>query len=100
MSDAFVVKLGPYGDHLWSTYLGGSDDDFGNGISVDATDNVLVTGYTRSPGWISGGFDTSKNGLLGVSAKTNAHEAVCYRVSFGNVSLNALTHRMRGVLVA
>jgi predicted enzyme related to lactoylglutathione lyase len=61
-NDAFVVKLSPSGGHLWSTYLGGSDDDYGYGVAVDAAGNVLVTGQTWSDGWVSGGFDTSFNG--------------------------------------
>jgi len=60
--DAFVVKLSPSGEHLWSTYLGGSDGDYGYGIAVDGSGNVLVTGWTNSVGWTSGGFDTSYNG--------------------------------------
>ena len=43
-SDAFVAKLSPTGGHLWSTYLGGSSDDYGYGIAVDSGGNVLVTG--------------------------------------------------------
>ncbi|MCC7408049.1 MAG: SBBP repeat-containing protein, partial [Phycisphaeraceae bacterium] len=43
---AFVVKLSPTGGHLWSTYLGGSEETLGFGIAVDGSDNVLVTGYT------------------------------------------------------
>jgi len=62
ISDAFVAKLSPSGAHLWSTYLGGSEHDYGNGIAVDGSGNVLVTGYTGFPGWTSGGFDTSYNG--------------------------------------
>ncbi len=61
-SDAFVVKLSPSGDHLWSTYLGGSEDDRGYGIAVDAAGNALVTGRTYSSGWVSGGWDTSHGG--------------------------------------
>ena len=60
--DAFVVKLSPHGQHVWSTYLGGTDSDVGNGVAVDGLGNVLVTGYTFSPGWVSGGWDTSHNG--------------------------------------
>ena len=40
--DAFVVKLSASGGHLWSSYLGGSNWDEGNGIAVDAVGNALV----------------------------------------------------------
>ena len=47
-SDAFVAKFAPDGALLWSTYLGGVGDDWATGVAVDATGNVLVTGWTRS----------------------------------------------------
>jgi hypothetical protein len=47
--DAFVVKLSPFGSFLdYSTYLGGSSDDFGLGIALDAGRNAYVTGWTNS----------------------------------------------------
>lgn len=46
--DAFVTKLGSNGNLVLSTYLGGSGDDFGNGVAVDAGDNIYVTGTTVS----------------------------------------------------
>jgi hypothetical protein len=45
--DAFVTKLGPTGRILFSTFLGGSDQDEGLGIAVDAS-GVYVTGSTFS----------------------------------------------------
>jgi hypothetical protein len=52
--DVFVTKLSSSGDSLvYSTYLGGSaygsGYDEGNGIAVDGSGAVYVTGYTQSP---------------------------------------------------
>ncbi len=46
-SDAFVTKLSPSGSILFSTYLGGGDDDTGDGIAVDPS-GVYVVGQTHS----------------------------------------------------
>ncbi len=47
--DAFVFKLNPAGSGLvYSTYLGGSADDFARGIAVDGEGNVIVAGSTAS----------------------------------------------------
>jgi len=49
ISDAFVSKLNSSGsDLLFSTYLGGSFGDAGNGIAVDGSGNIYVAGDTRS----------------------------------------------------
>jgi hypothetical protein len=45
--DAFFTKLSPNGTILSSTYWGGSDDDMGFGIAVDAS-GVYLTGQTQS----------------------------------------------------
>jgi hypothetical protein len=48
-SDAFVTKINPSGSALvYSTYLGGSGDDWGQGIAVDTSGNAYVTGITTS----------------------------------------------------
>jgi hypothetical protein len=47
--DAFVTKLSIAGNSLiYSTYLGGGDNDYGYGIAVDGNSNAYVTGYTFS----------------------------------------------------
>jgi hypothetical protein len=47
--DAFVAKLNPPGSELvYSTYLGGTNEDHGNAIAVNAAGNAYVTGYTSS----------------------------------------------------
>jgi uncharacterized protein (TIGR03437 family) len=48
--DAFVAKMTPAGDALaYSTFLGGSADDYGYGIAVDPAGAAYVVGYTQSP---------------------------------------------------
>ncbi|MBI5605785.1 MAG: SBBP repeat-containing protein [Deltaproteobacteria bacterium] len=47
--DAFLIKINPSGSApVYSTFLGGSAEDHGNGIAVDGADNAYVTGYTTS----------------------------------------------------
>ena len=50
--DAFVAKLNPAASGaaslLYSTYLGGSSTDFGQGVAVDSSGNAYVTGGTHS----------------------------------------------------
>src|SRR5271157_469613 len=48
--NAFVAKLNSTGTALvYSTYLGGSQQDTGQGIKVDSSGNAYVAGYTFSP---------------------------------------------------
>ena len=47
--DAFVTKINAAGSgRVYSTYLGGNDIDYGNGIAVDIAGNAFVAGYTTS----------------------------------------------------
>jgi hypothetical protein len=47
--DAFITKLNSSGSTLvYSTYLGGTGDDYVNGIAVDSAGNAAVTGHTIS----------------------------------------------------
>jgi Ca2+-binding RTX toxin-like protein len=66
--DAFVTKLGPAGAALsYSTFLEGSEDDFGAGIAVDGSGHAFVTGITSSPNFptTAGAFDQTYNGFPG-----------------------------------
>src|SRR6185436_8730374 len=43
--DIFISKLNSSGNFVWAEQLGGTSDDAGTSISVDASENVYVTGY-------------------------------------------------------
>lgn len=47
--DVFLMKLNPSGSELlYSTYIGGQDEDQGMGMAVDENGRVYLTGYTKS----------------------------------------------------
>jgi hypothetical protein len=65
VDDAFVTELNPSGSALvYSTYLGGSNQDVGWGIAVDTSDNAYVIGSTCSTDFPTtpGAFQTSYQG--------------------------------------
>lgn len=64
-ADAFVSKLNPGGTALlYSTYLGGNYQEFGNGIALDSAGSVYLTGGTGSSNFptTSGAFQTTNGG--------------------------------------
>ena len=46
--DVVIVKFSDIGERLWATYYGGNAEDFGYGVSTDASGNIFVTGETVS----------------------------------------------------
>jgi Big-like domain-containing protein/beta-propeller repeat-containing protein len=46
--DAFITKFNASGALVYSTYLGGSDQETGWGVAVDSQGNAYVTGTTHS----------------------------------------------------
>ena len=59
--DAYLVKFSGSGSVLWATYFGGSSNDYGAGVSCDASGNVFMSGWTGSSSGIasSGAYQTS-----------------------------------------
>jgi len=66
--DVFVSKFNAAGSALlYSSYLGGSSNDVGNGIAIDSAGNAYVTGSTFSSNYpvTSGAFQTAFGGSQG-----------------------------------
>ncbi len=75
--DAFVTKLNVHGNDLvYSTYLGGGEDDYGHGIAMDANGSAYVTGTTNSTDFpTTGAYQTDHAGGSGDAfvTKLNVH---------------------------
>jgi hypothetical protein len=56
--DAFVARISADGKKLiYSTFLGGKNDDFATGLAIDTNDNPYIVGYTQA----GGNFPVSEN---------------------------------------
>jgi len=91
--DAFVAKLNAAGSALtYSTYLGGSSAESGDGIAVDVAGNAYVTGLTRSAdfplnGAIQGTFGGGGNPDDAFVTKLNAAgSSLIYSTYLGGTS--------------
>jgi hypothetical protein len=64
--DAIVSMLDPNATSLlYSTVLGGSSDDYGNGFAISPSGEVVIAGSTRSPAFpvTAGAYDVTHNGM-------------------------------------
>lgn len=62
--DGFLLRINNNGVRQWSTYYGGTGNDYVNGIAVDGATGVYITGRTESASLISsaGVFQTTLSG--------------------------------------
>lgn len=84
--DAFVTTLDSAGGAMtYSTYLGGTLNDYGNGIALDVTQNLYLTGYTESQDFPR---VNARDAILGGNSdafitKLNADKTTMYSTYFG-----------------
>jgi hypothetical protein len=89
--DIFIAKLNSTGTEVhYSTYLGGTGSDSGNGIAIDGYGNALVTGDTSSGDLpvIVGSYDTGYNGSKDtvVAKLNNAGTGLSYLTYLGGTN--------------
>lgn len=100
-SDAFVTELNPTATALvQSTYLGGSNADFGQAIALGTNGNAFVTGSTSSKNFpaIDGAYPAYQSSLTGVAGNAFISEIkpdnapgpsiVPQAINFGNQTQN------------
>ncbi len=56
MSDAFAVRYGPNGEHVWSFRYGGTGSDSGNAVTTLSTGETFLAGSFNSPSILFGTF--------------------------------------------
>jgi PKD repeat protein/methionine-rich copper-binding protein CopC len=62
--DVFLSEFNSNGNLNYSTYLGGTGAEYGNGIAVDSNGNIYITGYTTSTNFpiTSDAYQTTSGG--------------------------------------
>ncbi len=83
--DGFIAKISPDGSELiYSTYFGGTSEEWIYGMEVDASDNYLFSGFTSSDGLATAGaYQTTRGGL---------QDAFVAKLSANGASLNFLSY--------
>ncbi|HXU39754.1 MAG TPA: SBBP repeat-containing protein [Blastocatellia bacterium] len=82
-SDAFVSVINPSGsDFVYSTYLGGLNDDFGLAIATDSSKNAYVAGKTKS---------TSFPGSTATRTSTTTSDAFVAKLNPAGSAISYLT---------
>jgi hypothetical protein len=64
VNEAFIMSFSSGGGLLWSTFYGGSDDDYAYGIAIDRSTNIYIVGRTFSTdlSQTTGRFQPGKRG--------------------------------------
>ena len=85
--DIFVAKLSATGSQLWSKSFGSTSSDKGQGVAVDSSSNVILTGYFNGTVDFGGGPLTSF-GLSTFVAKYSASGAHQWSKVFAGTNSN------------
>ncbi len=62
LSDAFLAKFDPDGNHLWSTLIGDSEQQMAYSVTVDSHDNVICCGRFEGTISVPGGLPLTSAG--------------------------------------
>ncbi len=97
IDDGFVAKFSPYGDLIFGTYFGGSDDDHIVRIAIDDEDNIYVVGSTHStdfPTTYDALFHENQGNEDGFIAKLSSNGTLVYCSYFGGSGIDRIQNVM------
>lgn len=84
IEDAFVTKLNPSGTGLvYSTYVGGTAQEEGFAIAIDASESAYITGRTCSRDFTDGAYGGGKSDAFAVKVSPSGKQFVYSRLIGG-----------------
>ncbi len=92
--DIYVAKFGATGGLLWSTFVGGRDEDYPMGLATGVSDSIYITGGTLSTNYpATNGWDKTYNGgyFDAVVTKLNASGRLAWSTYLGGTSSDSGT---------
>ncbi len=87
LDDAWLLKLDPAGNYLWSRAPGGPDNQRGVAVAVDASNNIALGGALYGSADFGGGTLTSAGSGDAFVAKYDASGNYLWAKSYGDASL-------------
>ncbi|MGO8935443.1 MAG: SBBP repeat-containing protein [Terracidiphilus sp.] len=97
--DATVSNFTSSGVLLYSTYLGGSANNYGNAIAIDTLGNAYITGSTASTDFPTTANAYSTNAGAGYIAELSPDGSTLEYSSYYNASGNVLALNSKGQIV-
>jgi len=85
-NDIFIAEFSSALDALnYNTFLGGAGNDYGEGLAITSSGDIIVSGYTASTGFptTTGAYDESFNG---------GHDAIVSKISMVGSGVNDLLY--------
>lgn len=90
--DAYVAKFDPNGNIVWADAISGSGDQYGRGISLDASGNVYATGTFTGASLSIGSFTLTNNGSSDIyTVSYSSSGTVTWAVGAGGATSDYVT---------
>ncbi len=101
-TDAFLAKFSSSGKLSWGTYYGGSHEDYVNGLTIDKSGGIYITGNTGSTGLATSGafvtyalndtyFGTASNAFIAKFNESGSISWSTYLRKYGGLAGNAIS---------